>query len=233
MKASFKELVDKNPSESSLKLVYKYLYREIISLAMPPGAKINHTKIANDLDVSRTTVRDAVLMLLNANLVEPLPNQGFRVSPLKVKEMSELYATRKIIESGAAKILCEKITAEQIQQLYQLLKEMEVSLAEKDYENFAQLDSCFHRSIVEFCGIPYLVSMYQSIADIISRYIAFTAYINNPTNITPQTPLMLRQHRMILTSLELGMTENVTNLIEKHFVDAEKSLLHPYFHLSS
>jgi len=38
---------------------------------------------------------------------------------------------------------------------------------------------------------------------------------------------------MILTSLEMGMTENVAKLIEKHFVDAEKSLLHPYFHLSS
>jgi DNA-binding GntR family transcriptional regulator len=233
MNPRFKELVEKNPSESSLKLVYKYLYREIISLSMSPGAKINHTKIAHDLDVSRTTVRDAVLMLLNANLVEPLPNQGFRVSHLKVKEMGELYATRKIIESGAAKILCEKISKDQIQKLHLLIKDMELSLTEKDYEAFAYLDSAFHRSIVEFCSIPYLVSMYQSIADIISRYIAFTAYINNPTNITPQTPLMLRQHSMILTSLELGMTENVANIIEKHFVDAEKSLLHPYFHLSS
>ncbi len=227
---SFRELLDKNPAESSLKLVYKYLYREIISLSMPPGAKINHTKIANDLDVSRSTVRDAVLMLAKANLIEQLPNQGFCVSHLNKKEMSDLYTTRKIIESGAAKILCETITKSQIDYFHSLLLDMERTIEETDFETFAQLDCAFHKAIVEFCGIPYIISMYDSIADIILRYIAFTAY--TPQNTKPQTPIMLRHHKMIVTSFEYGMTENVVNLIDKHFNDAEKSLLHPEYHLS-
>ena len=44
MNSQFKDLLNKNPNESSLKLVYKYLYRQIISLSMLPGAKINITK---------------------------------------------------------------------------------------------------------------------------------------------------------------------------------------------
>lgn len=227
---NFRELMDNNPTESSLKLVYKYLYREIISLSMPPGAKINHTKIANDLEVSRSTVRDAVLMLVKANLVEQLPNQGFCISHLNKKEMSDLYTTRKIIESGAAKILCETITKPQIEYFDRLIFEMEKAIEENDFETFAQLDCAFHKSIVEFCGIQYIISMYDSIADLIIRYIAFTAY--TPQSTKPQTPIMLRHHKMILTSFEYGMTENVVNLIEKHFNEAEKSLLHPEYHLS-
>jgi len=227
---NFRDLIDKNPAESITKLVYKYIYNEIISLSMPPGAKINHTKLANDLEVSRTTVRDAVLLLMNSNLVEPLPNQGFRVSPLKIKEMSEIYATRKIIETGAAKILCEKITNEQTEHFNNLLHRMKEVTEQQDYESFAILDSEFHKCIIKFCSNQYIISMYKSIEDIIFRYIAYTAY---PQNISPHTPLMLRQHFMIFTSIQLGMTENAVNVLEKHFTDAEKSLMFPYYHLST
>lgn len=234
MNSQFKDLLNKNPNESSLKLVYKYLYRQIISLSMLPGAKINITKIANELEVSRTTVRDAVSLLAETSLVEPLPNQGFCVKKLNIKEMGELYATRKVIEGGASKILCEKITPEQIHTLHTQLSAMDEALLDHDYELFALLDRTFHQSIVTFCENQFIISAYASISDFIFRYIAYTAYLDSDheSNTIPSTPVMLRHHKMIVNAVENGMTDNAAAVIERHFTEAEKSLLQQNYYLN-
>ncbi len=234
MNTQFNELLQKNPQESSLKLVYKYLYRQIISLSMLPGSKINITKLANELEVSRTTVRDAIALLADTTLVEPQPNQGFSVKKLNIKEMSELYATRKIIEGGAAKILCEKIIPDQLHTLHTQLAAMEQALFDKDYELFAVLDRTFHQSIVSFCGNRFVISAYDSICDFIFRYIAYTAYLNYDYEhgTIPSTSVMLRHHKMIVNALENGMSDNAAAVIERHFTEAEKSLLQQNYYLN-
>lgn len=234
MNPQFQELLTKNPQESSLKLVYKYLYHQIISLAILPGAKINITKIAKELEVSRTTVRDAVSLLVDTTLVEPQPNQGFSVKKLNIKEMSELYATRRIIETGAAKILCEKITPDQIHTLHTQVSAMEQALLENDYELFAVLDCTFHQSIVTFCDNQFVISAYASIFDFIFRYIAYTAYLNYDYDraTIPSTSIMLRHHKMIALALENGMSDNVATVIDRHFTEAEKSLLQQNYYLN-
>lgn len=231
MNQHFRDLLDKYPNESSLKLVYKYLYREIISLDMRPGLKLNLAKLAGELNVSRTTVRDAVLLLTDEHLVYKTSDNKFYVSELKTTEMKNIYAARKIIESGAAQILCELITDDQIHIFRSLLEEMKKVIDCVDYEEFSKLDMIFHRNIVTFCENEFVISMYEHISDQINRYINYTSFNDYPKNRSPYMPMILRQHSMIVNSLEHGLPENVTYLIHKHFTDAEKLLLHPQYHL--
>ena len=111
MKHLFRKLIEENPSEPTVKIVYKCLYKNIISLHLLPGSKINLSKISEELNISRTTVRDAAFLLsTNTKLVELRSNQGFFVSNLNIKEMNDVCVSMTIIEVGSAQILCEKIT---------------------------------------------------------------------------------------------------------------------------
>ncbi len=236
MKQTFRDFIKKTPFEPIVKLVYKYLYWEIISLKMAPGTKINMAKLAEELDVNRSTVRDAILMLVESNLVNSLPNQGYSVSYLNVKEMNDMYYARKCIESGAVRILCEIITRPQIAKFKELLEQMEITTANEDHMQFSALDCEFHKLIVEYCCNNFLIKFYQEIADIVKRYISYTSYTtifsDSTDNMTcSQLPLLIRQHAMIVNSLELGLPDNAVTVLENHFNDAVRLQLHPDYHI--
>lgn len=229
MDKQFEILLQNNADQPTVKLVYEYLHKKIITHAIEPGKKISFAKIANEIEVSRATVRAAVLLLEKVNLIEKVPNLGFCVAPLTISEMHELYITRKIIESGAAKILCESITNSQKKHFNDMLKTMDKAMRENDYEGFAYADFNFHKSIVEFSNARYIINMYNSVSDIILRYIMYTAY---PKSKTTLTPLMLHQHKIIVASIKLGIPSNVQEQIEKHITDAERSLMFPNYQLT-
>lgn len=236
MYKAFFDLITKYPSEPIVKLVYKYLYWEIISLRMAPGTKINMAKLAEELDVNRSTVRDAILMLVEDNLVYSQQNQGYYVSYLNIKEMNDMYYARKYIESGAVRILCEIITPPQIRKFKQLLEQMEITTANEDHMQFSALDSKFHELIVEYCGNNYFIKFYKTLVDIIKRYISFTSFTalnsDSTDNMTSTLlPLMIRQHSMIVNSLELGLPDNAVTVLENHFNDAVRLQLHPNYHI--
>ena len=236
MHQKFKDLIIKYPAEPIVKLVYKYLYWEIISLRMVPGSKINMAKLAEELNVNRSTVRDAVLMLVESNLVQSQPNQGYNVSYLNVKEMNDMYYARKYIESGAVRILCQTITPSQIEEFKFLLKKMKKATENDDHMQFSALDCEFHKLIVEYCGNNFLIKFYGEIADIVKRYISYTSYTTINTDSTDNTtssqlPLLIRQHSMIINSLELGLPDNAETVLENHFNDAVRLQLHPNYHI--
>ncbi len=236
MDQSFFDLISRYPSEPIVKLVFKYLYWEIISLRMVPGTKINMAKLAEELDVNRSTVRDAILMLVESNLVNSQPNQGYSVSYLNIKEMNDLYTARRYIESGAVRILCEIITKPQIDNFKELLQKMETATANFDYMQYSLYDSKFHELIVLYCENNYFIKFYETLVDIIKRYISYTSYKALESDSEYNTmstilPLMIRQHSMIANSLELGLPDNAVTVLENHFNDAVRLQLHPDYHI--
>ncbi|NLL49724.1 MAG: GntR family transcriptional regulator [Eubacteriaceae bacterium] len=232
MNQRFREIATEFPSESSNKLVHKFLYREIMSLDLKPGTRLNLSQLSKELEVSRTTLRDAVLTLVDENLVEKTHDNKFIVNELKTKEVANLYASRRIIECGAAEILCETITEEGIKVLSSILDQMEQAVKTSDFSLFSKLDLAFHKNIVLQCNNEFLISMYQLIADYIQRYMNYTSFIDYPRDRTPFSPVIVRQHRLILHSLKQGIPANVTYLIRKHFSDAEKLILNPDYRLT-
>lgn len=223
MKELFKQLIENNPCEATVKLVYKCLYNEIILLHMLPGSKINLSKISNELNVSGTTVRDAAALLLKDDLVKMQSNQGFFVRELNIVELRDITAARKIIEPDAAKLLCEKITKEQIDIFNNLLILMDNTVKKSDYSEYKKLDEAFHRTIINFCGNESIITMYNSIVDTIKRYALF-ATVNLYKKDTAYINTSFRQHRNIVKSLENSLIDNIGILLRNHIDNDERSI---------
>ncbi|MBD3764844.1 MAG: GntR family transcriptional regulator [Rhodobacterales bacterium] len=83
---------------------YRQLLDEIRRGALPPGARLRETDLADRLGISRTPVREAIRQLEADGLVTHLPRQGATVRQLDYAEVIELYEMRAVLEGTAARL---------------------------------------------------------------------------------------------------------------------------------
>jgi DNA-binding GntR family transcriptional regulator len=107
------------------------------------------TEIAAQLNVSRATVRVVLTRLQLEGLVEIQPNRGAQVRALSVAEAAEILQAREVLEGLAAALAAEKVTAEQLLALRDLVAAMEQTLSADDLMGLLPLASRFHQIIIE------------------------------------------------------------------------------------
>jgi DNA-binding GntR family transcriptional regulator len=84
-------------------LVYEQLKKKIITLGLAPGQPLNEDTLARELKISKTPVREALHQLGKDGFVENIPGKGFFVSPISLRDISEIFEVREMLESEAAR----------------------------------------------------------------------------------------------------------------------------------
>ena len=92
--------------------VHDAIFEAIISGKLAPGSKLKQVELAQHLDVSQNTVREALKSLANSGLVIQKPNRGFTVAEIPVEEQEEIYELRTILEVWAIDYAVEQISKE-------------------------------------------------------------------------------------------------------------------------
>jgi DNA-binding GntR family transcriptional regulator len=123
---------------------YKEIKSKIICLQLKPGEKIFENEIAKGLKISRTPVREALLILENEKLVECDGRLGFVVKKLNTKEVEEYFSIRKAFEAFAAPFIIERITASEIEELKKNTTEAQGYLEMNDFSNIVRCETKFH-----------------------------------------------------------------------------------------
>jgi DNA-binding GntR family transcriptional regulator len=123
---------------------YKEIKSKIICLQLKPGEKIFENEIAKGLTISRTPVREALLILENEKLVECDGRLGFVVKKLNTKEVEEYFSIRKAFEAFAAPYIIERITAFEIEELKKNITEAQDYLKTNDFNDIVRCETKFH-----------------------------------------------------------------------------------------
>ncbi|MET3923943.1 GntR family transcriptional regulator [Devosia sp. 2618] len=136
--------------------VYSAMFARIMSLDIPPGARISVDAEARQLGVSQTPIREALMRLESEGLVRKTHLVGYSAAPqLTAVQFAELYEFRMHLEPFAARKCAELMPEAIIEQLRTLCGEME-DLLEQDgpdaYAQFARLDMVFHDQIAASAG---------------------------------------------------------------------------------
>ena len=93
-----------------------------MSLRLKPGERIADAQLAQELGVSRTPVREAILQLADEGLVDVVPQHGTFVAPISLEAVREAQFVREALEVAALREVVERITGAE-------LAELETSLA--------------------------------------------------------------------------------------------------------
>ena len=108
------------------KQAYSYIKSKILSYELPPGAAISDNALAQELNMSRSPVREAIFMLTNDGLIDST-GMGAQVSPMTLTDIVEICQVRKAVEVAAVNILLDNGggTPEQKSRLAGIFKELQ------------------------------------------------------------------------------------------------------------
>ncbi len=81
---------------------------DIVSGRSAPGAMYSVPTLAEELGISTTPVREALLELGRSGLISPRRNRGFRVEAISLDDLNNLFAVRTLLERFAAVTLAER-----------------------------------------------------------------------------------------------------------------------------
>lgn len=151
---------------SRVEQAYRLIKQRILDNEYPPGFQALEQEMAEQLGVSRTPVREALIRLKNEGLVDLAPRRGMRVVPLSPDDMKEIYEVLTGLESMAVELLARKApSSEELQPLVDAIDAMDRALEGDDLEAWAQADERYHRALLELCGNQRLRRMAYTMRD--------------------------------------------------------------------
>ena len=128
--------------------VCQSLEEAILSARIRPGERLVETAIADQLGVSRTTIREAFLMLQQRGLIQSTPRGGTFVTRLSREDALDLGYTRALLEGFALTAGQARIDREALARLESSLGEMACCRLPVDFPRLVQIDLAFHGEIV-------------------------------------------------------------------------------------
>ncbi|MEP7189742.1 MAG: GntR family transcriptional regulator [Roseiflexaceae bacterium] len=143
--------------------VFRSLEEAILSGRMRPGERVIETWISEHLEVSRTTVREALLMLERQGYVVSEPRRGTFVTRLSREEALDLCYNRALLESFAVRSGYTRIDDLLIGRMSTILEQMRQCRLPDDVPQLIQADLAFHRALVELAGSRRLLEMWSSL----------------------------------------------------------------------
>ncbi|MFT4229933.1 MAG: GntR family transcriptional regulator [Microbacterium sp.] len=148
-------------------LIADQLRERIIDGSFGPGDQINEAQVANQLNVSRGPVREALQRLVQEGLLIGRPNRGVFVRELTLRDIAEVFEAREVIECAAAESIVAHSEAEReelVAQLTSIAQRMQDPLDARDWSALSRVDIDFHTTLVDAGGNSRLTRAYQTLA---------------------------------------------------------------------
>ena len=150
--------------------VYEYLKEDIILGRIKPGERLIEEKVAEELQVSRSPIREAVRMLEKDGLLSVNKSGGVTVVEPSIEDFKYLYECRVEMESLAAYYAAERRSSEQLEEIRMNILKMEKVTSDNSLKNVHDVNVSFHESIVRASGNPFLISMTSQLRGVNSFY---------------------------------------------------------------
>jgi len=197
--------------------VYQSLEEAILTGQVQPGARLVETAIAEQLDVSRTTVREAFLMLKRQGLVASEPRRGTFVTRLSREDALDLGYTRALLEAFAITVGYARIDDKLTQELETLLAEMGTCDLPREFPRLVEIDLAFHAKLVRLAGMPRLFDVWSRLNGRIGAL-----YIRGVEEMHLQTEDLVALHRNLLNAIRSGSDHGQLAIIQ-HYVREDGS----------
>jgi DNA-binding GntR family transcriptional regulator len=197
---------------------------EILISRLSPGEKVNEVRLSEELDISRSPIREVLRILESERLVENIPRKGTFISNVSLEDFIELYRIREMIECAVIDYFEEKT----MRKLPLVEKAIEIESKQdlpppksQPLDILAHLKLMFeyHLCLVESAGNQRLFAFFRSIHFNVLRY----HYLNRLVNVTQD---QARDHIKIMESIQSAKYEKAKVIVKSHIKDhADKIIM--------
>lgn len=199
------------PSNNLREQILTRVRSDIISGRAKPGTVFSVPSLSTELGVSTTPVREALLELARDGLITPMRNRGFRVEPMTVAAMENLFEMRVLLESHAL-VTVARARLTDTTELKRLADAVGVAVEAGDMAGYLTTDRAFHRALVERANNPLLTKMVMQLRDDMRLY-----GIDSPEGRKRQK-LSVKEHFQMIELARNGDTAGIAKLIALHIL---------------
>jgi DNA-binding GntR family transcriptional regulator len=132
------------------RVVYETLRRRVLTLELPPGTALSENELAAALGVSRTPVRESLILLAEEGLVQVFPQVGSFVSRVDPDRVRDAQFLREAVELAALDDVPPELDPEVVAELRANLDRQQAPGI--DLEQFFELDEAFHHGLLQLSG---------------------------------------------------------------------------------
>lgn len=182
----------------------------IVDGILPVGSRITEIQLAQQMKISRATLRVALHQLASEGLVKLVPYTGWTVMALTRQDVWELYTLRSVVERLAAQLAARNIDAAGKAILQRALDRLVQICGAGDWNKIAEADFNLHKTIIQLANHSRLAAQYGLIEQQVRIYIRSSdALLSEPNAIVDQ-------HRPIVQAILDGDVERAGRLSEEH-----------------
>lgn len=158
----------KKPAQAKLtrkQVAYEYIKEKILSCVYEPGVVMSEQTLCNELNLSRTPVRDALGRLEQEGLISIMPQKGFVVTALKLGDINRSYEVRLLLEPYALRRYGNRLDRKELEHLRGLMEE-QAAIGGPSNSRSYDLDDTFHDMIMMATENRYLIDAYENIKNL-------------------------------------------------------------------
>ena len=212
-----KDFVIKNPTLIRGQ-VYDKVKEEIISGNISAGSRVLEGRLAKQINVSRTPVREALHVLETEGFLESFPRVGYRVRQITWEEVIEINEIRGVLEPLAARKAIEGKDQAYIGALKQVLIKTEAAAKQDRLVSFLQYDTEFDEIIVRASGMKTLLDIWATLRHRLKLY-KMGAQDSLDSRLRS-----IKGHRRILECLKAKDQDDVEKAIREHLEDSKQDI---------
>jgi len=202
-------------NETAREYAYRMLHDNIVSLELPPGSTASVYELSEQLGISRTPVREALLELNKSGIVEVYPQKGNVVSYIDFDLAEEARFLRLAIERAILEKVCEEITEEDFRELEFNLQVQEIAIKNAQADKMLEQDNAFHLMFFRIARMETLFYIKDTL------YIHFDRIRQLSLNAISNDRIV-SEHRAILEALKQKDKTKIRAAIDMHLGGCSK-----------
>ena len=205
-------------------VVFNTLRQAILRGELKPGERLMEIRLANQLGVSRTPIREAIRMLELEGLVIMIPRKGAQVAQITEKDLNDFLEVRLGLEELATRFACERIRSEALGDLYRASRKFESLLETDDLQALAKADVEFHDIIYQATDNARLVQLLNNLREQMYRY-----RIEYLKDVKARRSLV-EEHDALWEALKECDLERAQMIMREHIERQQKNIIHSIVH---
>ena len=195
--------------EGAREYVLRVLKKNIIECALKPGQMLSENALTEELNVSRTPVREALVELSKIDLIEVLPKRGSRVTKINYALVEESNFARKVLEKAIVEICCDLEKPQDFFRLEENLKLQKRFLYMSNQSRLLELDDEFHQLLFQMAKKSHVYDYLEDIRVPFDRirYLSLLVIFDLQT---------VNDHIEILNAIRQRNKEEALAVMDKH-----------------
>jgi DNA-binding GntR family transcriptional regulator len=177
---------------------YERVRHDIITCSIAPGTEISEAQLCAHFRLGKAPVRMALNRLAHDGLVRAIPRRGYRVAPVTLKDIHDVFELRLMLEPAAARMAAGKVDAQRLRALEEVCRAGYDSGDAKSTSRFLEANKAFHVEVARAADNARLADAVEQLLDEMTRLLHLALGLRN------RSQEMNREHRALIKALARG-----------------------------